>query len=112
MFFDRAKWRGLLFLYPLRTLGAPYLARTPDFLPCCACCGHGCGFLLKESRRKFAGEAELHRKSGVLGRYGIPQLCPLKGTNFRVCVRTANLHAVPQGRLSLAQDASPGLDVK
>jgi hypothetical protein len=36
------------------------------------------------------------------------RLFSLKGTGFRVCVRTANLHAVPQGRLSLAQDVVLG----
>ena len=32
--------------------------------------------------------------------------------SFRACVRTRFPNSVPQGRLNLAQDASPGLDLK
>ena len=39
----------------------------PGFPARSARCGHGCGFLFKESRRKFARAAELDRKSGVFG---------------------------------------------
>jgi hypothetical protein len=35
-----------------------------------------------------------------------------KGKGFRPCVRTSFPNLVPQGRLNLAQDASPGLDLK
>jgi len=31
--------------------------------------------------------------------------------SFRACVRTRFPNSVPQGRLNLAQDASPGLDL-
>jgi hypothetical protein len=31
---------------------------------------------------------------------------------LRVCVRTPFSNSVPQGRLNLAQDASPGLDLR
>ena len=34
----------------------------------------------------------------------------LSHEGFRACVRTPFPNSVPQGRLNLAQDASPGLD--
>src|SRR5580704_14176936 len=73
-----------------RGTGAPHLARTADFLPRSAHCGHGCGFLL----RKAAGS--LLEQPSSTGNPGFSRDVGYRGPRPALPIEIPKLRSVPR----------------
>jgi hypothetical protein len=92
-FLNERRTRGLV---PLPRAGnSGHLARTPDFLPCRACCGHGGGFLLRK------GAGSLLEQSSSTGNPGFCEMWDTTDSSVKAR-RAARQTSAQPGRAGVA----------